>query len=36
MEELAIVALAALGSGFSLLALVGGLVGAALAGRRRA
>jgi hypothetical protein len=35
MEDLAIVALATLGSGFSLLALVGGLVGAALAGRRR-
>ena len=35
MEDLAIAALATIGGGFTLLALVGGLIGAALAGRRR-
>ena len=35
MEDLAITAVATLGGGFVLLALVGGLVGAMLAGRRR-
>lgn len=35
MEDLAIRALAAIGGGFTLLALVGGLIGARLAGRRR-
>jgi O-antigen/teichoic acid export membrane protein len=35
MEQLAIAALATIGGGFTLLALVGGLTGAFLAGRRR-
>lgn len=35
MEDLAIAALGTIGGGFTLLALVGGLIGAALAGRRR-
>jgi L-lactate permease len=35
MEEMAIAALAAIGGGFTLLALVGGLIGAFLSGRRR-
>jgi hypothetical protein len=35
MEDLAISALATIGGGFTALALVGGLVGAGLAGRRR-
>ena len=35
MEELAIAALATIGGGFTFLALAGGLIGAALAGRRR-
>jgi hypothetical protein len=35
MEDLAVKALATLGGGFVLLALLGGLVGAGLAGRRR-
>lgn len=35
MEDLAIAALVTIGGGFTLLALVGGLIGAALAGRRR-
>ena len=35
MEDLAVSALATVGGGFTALALVGGLVGAGLAGRRR-
>ena len=35
MEDLAIAALGTIGGGFTLLALAGGLIGAALAGRRR-
>jgi L-lactate permease len=35
MEDLAIAAMATIGGGFTLLAVVGGLMGAALAGRRR-
>ena len=35
MEDLAVSALATIGGGFTALALVGGLVGAGLAGRRR-
>lgn len=35
MEDLAIAAMATIGGGFTLLALVGGLIGAALAGRKR-
>jgi L-lactate permease len=35
MEDLAIAAVATIGGGFTLLALVGGLVGALLSGRRR-
>ena len=35
MEDLAIAGLAAIGGGFTILALVGGLIGASLAGRRR-
>ena len=35
MEDLAIAAMATIGGGFTMLALVGGLTGAALAGRRR-
>ena len=35
MEDLAITALAIIGGGLTLLALVGGIVGAAIAGRRR-
>ena len=35
MEELAIAAVVVIGGGFTLLALVGGLIGSVLAGRRR-
>lgn len=35
MEDLAIAALGTIGGGFTLLAMAGGLIGAALAGRRR-
>jgi hypothetical protein len=35
MEDLAIAAMATIGGGFTLLALVGGLIGAVLAGLRR-
>ena len=35
MEDLAIAAVATVGGGFTLLALVGGLIGAVLSGRRR-
>ena len=35
MEDLAVSALATIGGGFTALALVGGLIGAGLAGRRR-
>jgi hypothetical protein len=35
MEDLAIAAVATIGGGFTLLAIVGGLIGAALAARRR-
>ena len=35
MEDLAIAAMATLGGGFTLLAWIGGLIGATLAGRRR-
>jgi hypothetical protein len=34
MEDLAIAGVATLGGGFTALALIGGLIGAALAGRR--
>ena len=35
MEDLAMAAMATIGGGFTILALVGGLIGALLAGRRR-
>jgi hypothetical protein len=35
MEDLAVAGMAAIGGGFTILALFGGLIGAALAGRRR-